>query len=92
MIMQKLKMMTTVIMVVGLVACVERTPVGVVSSQADTTIVSAFKPQTSSVEQVSLPDGVTAICQDGSFSKATDNTACVGNGGIKTFIGRYHSE
>ncbi|AUI67177.1 hypothetical protein C5N92_03435 [Glaesserella australis] len=39
-----------------------------------------------------LPNNVTAICRDGSYSTATDDSACLGNGGVSTKISRYHSE
>ncbi|AGH37952.1 hypothetical protein F543_17000 [Bibersteinia trehalosi USDA-ARS-USMARC-189] len=91
MIMQKLKFVTALVLLCGLSACVQRTPVEVVKAQTDNTVSSTIaKPPV--IEQIQVPAGVTAICQDGSYSKATDNSVCIGNGGVKTIIGRYHSE
>lgn len=42
--------------------------------------------------QKSLPANVTAICVDGSYSTSPVNEACLGNGGAKQIISRYHSE
>lgn len=39
-----------------------------------------------------IPEKATAICNDGTFSMALLNEACLSNGGVKQAISRYHSE
>lgn len=75
---------------VGLSACVQRTPVSVVKAQEDTTARSSV----ARVEPVAVqtPPNATAVCRDGSFSFASDDSKCIGKGGVKTLISRYHSE
>lgn len=56
---------------------------------------STIMPSTAMEQQnlpTTIPNNVTAICRDGSYSTATDTTACLGNGGVATQINRYYSE
>lgn len=39
-----------------------------------------------------LPKNVTALCMDGSYSTQPIDNACLGFGGVKVAILRYHSE
>lgn len=39
-----------------------------------------------------IPEKATAICNDGTFSMALLNEACLDNGGVKQAVSRYHSE
>ena len=39
-----------------------------------------------------IPANVTAICVDGSYSTSPIAEACLGNGGARQIISRYHSE
>lgn len=76
----------------GIVACgTSQKAVPVVKLEKDRTILGAnqIKPQ---ILFDNTPAGVTAICFDGSYSQATDSSTCVGNGGVKTRIDRYHAE
>lgn len=40
----------------------------------------------------SLPANVTAICNDGSYSTSHIQEACLGNGGVKQGVIRYHAD
>ncbi|MDH2999083.1 hypothetical protein A1D22_04300 [Pasteurellaceae bacterium LFhippo2] len=77
---------------IGIVACQQREPVEVVKAQDTSTIVQPKAPAVSQQLPDNLPANVTAICRDGSYSTATDSTACSGNGGVSSVINRYHSE
>lgn len=77
--------------VLGLSACVvEKEAVGVAEGPNYATVgqTSTFSESKAPV----VPSNATAICRDGSYSVATDNSACAGNGGVATSINRYHSE
>lgn len=70
----------------GLSACVQNTPVAVVEVQEDRTAKRMELPAGQT------PPNATAFCRDGAFSFASDDSTCIGNGGVQTFISRYYSE
>lgn len=81
--MKKYSLAAILAFTLGLSACVfQKESVDVVQAQNDATVTVADK----------APKNATAVCRDGSYSTATDNTACVGNGGVVTQINRYFSE
>ena len=53
---------------------------------------SIVQSQTTQKEVVMIPEKATAICNDGTFSMAILNEACLNNGGVKEAISRYYSE
>ena len=53
---------------------------------------SIVQSQTTQKEVVMIPEKATAICNDGTFSMAILNEACLNNGGVKEAIQRYYSE
>lgn len=81
-----------ILVAVGLAACNNHTKVEVAKAQDNSIIVQKQKAEQPVALPANLPRNATAICHDGSFSTATDNSVCSGNGGVKTVIGRYHSE
>lgn len=90
--MQKLKLTAILSATLGLTACgTFQPPVAVVKADKDSTIVRVSESTNQNTTEI-IPQGVTALCWDGAYSKATDNSVCSGNGGVKTYIGRYHSE
>lgn len=90
--MQTFKLVAALALCGSLVACgSSQRPVPVVKLEKDTTILrnNQVKPR---ILFDTIPSGTTAICFDGSYSQAIDSSACSGNGGVKTYIERYHSE
>lgn len=83
--MKKFNLVAVLAVALGLSACVwKKDKVDVVKSTDDVTAVAA--------QNGKVPAGATALCRDGSYSTATDNSACAGKGGVVTQISRYHSE
>lgn len=90
--MQQLKITAVFALALGLAACgTNQRPVPVIKATQDSTILRTNQPAQPTIPDLT-PPGVTAICQDGSYSQATDSSTCVGNGGVRTFVGRYRSE
>lgn len=90
--MQKLKWALALALCGGLVACgTNQRPVPVIKVNNDSTVLRVNQPKQTMLPD-SIPAGVTAICVDGSYSQATDDSICVGNGGVQTYIARYRSE
>lgn len=90
--MKKLKLSIALLLCSGLVACgTSQRPVPVLKVDKDSTILSSHHPNVRLLPD-SIPAGVTAICFDGAYSQSNDNSTCVGNGGVQTYIKRYRSE
>ena len=53
---------------------------------------SIIQSKATQKEVVMIPEKATAICNDGTFSTALLNEACLNNGGVKEAISRYYSE
>ena len=75
----------------GLTACSNGTMVDVAKAQDSTTTMSQQAIKQSDIP-LNFPNGATALCRDGSYSFAKDNTACANNGGVAISVDRYHSE
>ncbi|WGE42312.1 hypothetical protein [Actinobacillus equuli] len=75
---------------VTITACSSNQPVQIVKEPSTKTEYTPIRNPHS--PQQTLPANVTAICVDGSYSTSPLNEACVGNGGAKQIISRYHSE
>ncbi|AFU18198.1 hypothetical protein [Actinobacillus suis] len=75
---------------VTITACSSNQPVQIVKEPSTKTEYTPARNPHST--QQALPANVTAICVDGSYSTSPVNEACVGNGGAKHIISRYHSE
>ncbi|QBQ64729.1 DUF3761 domain-containing protein [Actinobacillus indolicus] len=73
-----------------LTACSSGEKVEVVKAPSSSNVAPTKVSQTQLPEN--LPSNVTAICRDGTYSTATDSSACLGNGGVSTIINRYHAE
>lgn len=69
-----------------LAGCAPRQGVEVVKAPATKT---EFRPQSSSDQ---IPEGVSAVCSDGSYSKSPVEQACQGHGGVVKVIAHYHSD
>lgn len=90
--MKKYSIITMLTAIAMLTACSSGEKVEVVKAPSSANVA----PTTSLVSQTQLPENlpsnVTAICRDGTYSTATDSSACLGNGGVSTIINRYHAE
>lgn len=75
----------------GLTACSSGTRVDVAKAVDSTTAISQQAIQQSAIP-LNFPAGATAVCRDGSYSFAKDNSACASNGGVAIAVDRYHSE
>ncbi|QGM81699.1 hypothetical protein A6A10_06175 [Otariodibacter oris] len=74
-----------------LVACTQTTSVKVAETTSDKTAV--FPHQILQLQATeNLPENVTAICRDGSYSMAQDESKCASNGGVRTIISRYSAK
>ncbi|MGX2956682.1 hypothetical protein ACWIYZ_06265 [Ursidibacter arcticus] len=72
-------------------ACSTNKPVEVVKvKDQSATVISQQAIQQSQIP-LNIPENATAICRDGTYSTAKENT-CTGNGGTMTIIDRYRSE
>ncbi|WP_373819418.1 hypothetical protein [Glaesserella sp.] len=83
--MKKYNFLTILVIATGLVACNAGQKVDVVNTPIDDS--STIQLTTSK----DLPPEVTAVCRDGSYSVAKDDTACLGHGGAIKVIKRYHA-
>lgn len=81
----KKTMMFSLVGLVLLAGCTPRQGVEVVKAPETKT---EFRPQSSD----SIPEGVTAVCFDGSYSKSPVAQACQGHGGVVKVIAHYHSD
>ncbi|AIZ78227.1 hypothetical protein NYR70_00185 [Actinobacillus equuli subsp. equuli] len=86
----KAHLFSLVALAVTITACSSDQPVQIVKEPSTKTeYIPIRNPHP--IQQV-LPANVTAICVDGSYSTSPVHEACVGNGGAKQIISRYHSE
>lgn len=85
----KITHILTVFCALSLVACVPTIKVKAVVAPDVSSSIQLAKPP---AKLSDLPKNITAVCRDGKYSIAKDDTACLGNGGIKIAIKRYYSE
>ncbi|MCK3655617.1 hypothetical protein A4G19_07600 [Pasteurellaceae bacterium Macca] len=91
--MKKYQIMLTAIVTATLVACTQSEKVNIVKETTDITAVQPYKAEEKAVPLINnLPPNVTAICRDGTYSTAKDETVCIGNGGVSNAILRYQAE
>lgn len=88
--MKKYSIITMLTAIAMLTACSSGEKVEVVKAPSYSNVAPTTVSQTQLPEN--LPSNVTAICRDGTYSTATDSSACLGNGGVSTIINRYHAE
>ena len=85
----KITHILTAFCALSLVACVPTIKVKAVTVPDASSSIQLTNPP---AKLSNLPKNITAVCRDGKYSIAKDETACLGNGGIKVAIKRYHSE
>ncbi|VTU08700.1 Uncharacterised protein [Actinobacillus indolicus] len=91
--MKKYNFIALSMMTMALIACSSGKKVEVVKAiNSSSNIIPSTSVGSQTQIPTNLPSNVTAICRDGSYSTATDGSACLGNGGASTVINRYHSE
>ena len=89
--MKKYNVIALSMMAVMLTACNSGQKVEVAKATDTSVIKSVQVCQPAQLPQ-NLPNNITAICKDGSYSTATGDSACAGNGGVSTIINRYSAE
>ncbi|KAE9540397.1 hypothetical protein A1D26_01550 [Ursidibacter maritimus] len=78
-------------LIVAISACSTNKPVEVVKAKDQSaTVISQQAIQQSQIP-LNVPANATALCRDGTYSTAKENT-CSGNGGTMMIIDRYRAE